>query len=127
MRALENYLGKIRPFRKFSREEFIREDAVHDLAERYLHLAMESVLDVANHFIADRGLAPPETFKDSFRILAEAGIVPGPLSEKLQLWAGFRNILVHEYLTIDHGIAYDALSVHLGELEEFARIAAGAL
>ncbi len=37
MRALENYLGKIRSFRRFSRDEFIREEAVHDLAERYLY------------------------------------------------------------------------------------------
>jgi len=88
---------------------------------------MEAVLDIGNHLIADRGLGVPDTFKGVFKTLADAGLIPDSLGGQLQLWAGFRNVLVHEYLGIDHGIVYDTLSNDLGTLEEFARIAAGLL
>jgi uncharacterized protein YutE (UPF0331/DUF86 family) len=46
-------LEKLRAFRATTEREFRDSPAVHDLAERYLHLAMECVLDLGNHFIAD--------------------------------------------------------------------------
>jgi uncharacterized protein YutE (UPF0331/DUF86 family) len=127
LRALDSYLAKLDSFRKFSKEEFLKEDALHDLAERYFHLAVECVLDIGNHLIADKGLATPGSYKDIFSILSAAAVIPGELAGKLQKWAGFRNILVHNYLEIDHGIAYDILVRDLGELREFARIAAACI
>ncbi len=35
--------------------------------------------------------------------------------------AGFRNILVHDYLRIDHARVYSILTQALTDLEEFAR------
>jgi len=43
------------------------------------------------------------------------------LAQKLASWAGFRNILVHEYLAIDHGLSWDAIQTDLGDLEAFHR------
>lgn len=93
--------------------------AIHDLAERYLHLAMECVLDLANHYLASEALGTPETYKDSFFLLSEAGRMESDLSQRLSSWAGFRNILVHEYLAIDHGLAWDAIQNDLSDLEAF--------
>jgi uncharacterized protein YutE (UPF0331/DUF86 family) len=33
---------------------------------------------------------------------------------------GFRNVLVHFYMDIDHGRSYDAIQEDLGDFEEFA-------
>ena len=88
---------------------------------------MESVLDIANHLIADAGLELPETYRDAFVILARHGVLEAALSKRLQLWAGFRNVLVHAYLAIDHGMAWDAIVHDLGELRQFAAIAAARL
>lgn len=118
--ALRGYLEKLRAFRATSEREFLTSEAIHDLAERYLHLAMECVLDLANHFIADTGLSTPETNQDSFRRLEEAGAIPADLAARLRAWAGFRNVLVHEYLEIDHRIAWNAIQNELGDLEVFA-------
>ena len=127
LRALASYLDKLKVFRSVQRDEFVSEDALHDLAERYLHLAMECVLDAGNHIIADRGLPTPRVYKDIFAILATGGVISSALSEKLQRWAGLRNILVHNYLEIDHGIAYDIIQNDLHELEEFSIRAAACL
>ena len=125
--TLRGYLEKLRAFQPTSEEEFRRSPAIHDLAERYLHLAMECVLDLGNHFIADAGLPTPETNQDTFTRLEQAGAIPSELASRLRSWAGFRNILVHQYLDIDHGIAWHAIQRELGDLEAFARWATGLL
>jgi len=125
--ALRGYLEKLRAFQPTSEQEFRRSPAIHDLAERYLHLAMECVLDLANQAVAEEGLPTPETNQDTFTRLEQAGAIPSDLAARLRSWAGFRNILVHQYLDIDHGIAWNAIQKELGDLEAFARWAVGKL
>lgn len=118
--ALEGYLAELRSFQSVPREEFIREPGLHHLAERYLHLACESVLDIAHHVITDQGYRLATTYKNTIEVLAEEGLIDQELAERLKQWMGFRNVLVHLYLEIDHGLAYDAIRDDLGDLEGFA-------
>lgn len=127
LEALHGYLKKLRAFRSAEEAEFVREPALHDLAERYLHLAVEACLDLANHWIAERGLPTPDANRDTFTVLERAGELPSDLADRLRGWAGFRNILVHEYLEIDHVVAYRAIRDELGDLDRFASWAAGKL
>jgi uncharacterized protein YutE (UPF0331/DUF86 family) len=125
--GLRGYLEKLRAFQPTSEGEFRGSPAIHDLAERYLHLAMECVLDLGNHFIAENGLSTPDSNQDTFTRLEQAGAIPSALAARLRSWAGFRNILVHQYLDIDHGIAWHAIQKELGDLEAFARWATAQL
>jgi uncharacterized protein YutE (UPF0331/DUF86 family) len=118
--ALRDYLMKLKAFRGTTEQEFRSSPAIHDLAERYLHLAMECVLDLGNHFLADARLPAPETNQDTFSRLGDAGAIGPDLAARLRAWAGFRNILVHQYLDIDHRIAWNAIQNELGDLEAFA-------
>jgi uncharacterized protein YutE (UPF0331/DUF86 family) len=118
--ALESYLAELRSFRAYPREQFIAEPALHHLAERYLHLACEAVLDVAQHVIADQGFAQANTYKNAVEVLHEEGMLGRSLTDRLKRWMGFRNVLVHLYLEIDHGRVYDAVQNDLSDLEKFA-------
>jgi uncharacterized protein YutE (UPF0331/DUF86 family) len=124
---LEGYLAELRPFRSVSREEFVREPAMHHLAERLLHLACESVLDIAQHVIAEGGYRQAATYKDLMEVLTEEGLLDADLAERLKGWMGFRNALVHLYLELDHGRSYDAIQQDLGDLEQFGAKMAGLL
>jgi uncharacterized protein YutE (UPF0331/DUF86 family) len=118
--ALAGYLAELRSFGQLGREEFIREPGAHHLAERYLHLACECVLDIAHHVVSDQGYRQPGSYKDAIDVLHEEGLLDAALSERLKRWMGFRNVLVHFYLDIDHGISYDSIRQDLGDLERFA-------
>lgn len=118
--ALESYLAELRSFRSVGREEFVREPAVHHLAERYLHLACECVLDIAQHVIADEGYRQASVYRDAMAVLQEEGLLESGLADRMKNWVGFRNVLVHLYLEIDHGRVYEAIQHDLGDLEEFA-------
>ncbi len=85
---------------------------------------MEAVLDIAHHVIAARNYEAPETYRDAFAVLARHGFLDDELSRRLQAWAGFRNILVHGYLDVDHGIAWDAIRDDLSDLSALASKAA---
>ena len=71
--ALESYLGRLRSLGKAAEADYLTEPGIHDLAARYLHLAVEAAIDLANHRIADQGLRTPDSNRDSFTVLEEAG------------------------------------------------------
>lgn len=118
--ALAGYLAELRSFQSVRREDFVSEPALHHLAERFLHLACESVLDIAQHVIADQGYRQAKSYKDAIDVLRDEDLLARDLAERLKGWMGFRNVLVHLYLEIDHGRTYDAIRDDLGDLEQFA-------
>ncbi len=54
--ALAGYLERLRRLGEATQSEYLAEPGIHDLAARYLHLAAEAAIDLANHWIAERGL-----------------------------------------------------------------------
>ena len=118
---LDQYSRILRELQSTDREQFVTDYHLYGLAERYLHLSIECLLDTSNMIVSGLGLRKPERYQDAVDILAEAGVLSPDLSRKLRGVAGFRNILVHEYLEIDRDLVYQYLQYHLGDLEVFAR------
>ena len=117
--ALESYLDRLRSLGEAEESAYLENPGIHDLAARYLHLAVESAIDIANHWIADQGLRTPDSNRDTFTVLEEAGELDAALAERMRGWAAFRNILVHDYISIDHRIAYAAIRDELDDLAGF--------
>lgn len=119
LRVLEDLERKLSGFTSIPEDEFVAEDPIHDLAERYLHLAVECLIDVGNHILATRSVEAPGTYREVFALLAREGVLSADLARRLQGWAGFRNVLVHLYLDIDHRITWRVIQQDLGDLREF--------
>jgi uncharacterized protein YutE (UPF0331/DUF86 family) len=100
------------------------ERIAHDLreerfVEHTLQLAIQAALDVSSHLVSDQRLGEPQTNRDVFRLLGRAGILPAELAGRLELMAGFRNVIVHMYGDVDLAIVRDVVENHLGDLLEF--------
>jgi uncharacterized protein YutE (UPF0331/DUF86 family) len=119
--ALGSYLAELRRLRDLGRARFLAEPSIHHLAERYLHLACECILDIAHHLIADQGFRQANSYRDALEVLKEEGVLEPGLADRLKLWMGLRNVLVHFYLTIDHDRIFDAMTADLDDLEAFSR------
>jgi uncharacterized protein YutE (UPF0331/DUF86 family) len=91
-------------------------------AERQMQVAIQSVLDICNHVVADMKLEVPDEEKQAFRILASHKIIPQSLAKTLSSLAGMRNILVHEYLEVDHEHLYSVMKTHLVDFEKLINI-----
>jgi uncharacterized protein YutE (UPF0331/DUF86 family) len=118
---LEQTVRKLKEIALHPWEEYRQSEALKDRAERNLQLAAQACIDIANHIVADRGFRTPQGYGDSFLVLMEEGIIPSDLAEKMKMIAGFRNILVHDYLIIDDKIVYNSL-LNLDDFSEFAGI-----
>ena len=66
-------------------------------------------------------LGLPADNTELFDLLAKRKVLSVRLAKKLGPMAGFRNILVHEYLEIDRHRVYRALSKDLGDFELFIK------
>jgi uncharacterized protein YutE (UPF0331/DUF86 family) len=51
---LDEYLGNLKKLQRYSREEFLADPEHYGSAERFLHLAIEAVLDMGNIVMVKR-------------------------------------------------------------------------
>ena len=68
--------------------------------------ACQAAIDLAMHLIASQRLGMPRSSADAFTLVQRAGIIPGPLGQRLRAMTGFRNVAVHEYQEIDKDILH---------------------
>ena len=119
---LEQYLAALRRLQRFNTEELIADPERHGAAERYLHLAIECIIDVGNHIIADENLGEVNSYSDIPRILLSNKIISHEQCETWIRMIGFRNILAHQYADLDLNIVSDTLHRRLGDLEAAFRV-----
>jgi uncharacterized protein YutE (UPF0331/DUF86 family) len=113
-------LAKLGPLKEKDKAEFMQDEYLRDIVERNLEVAAQACIDIANRIIALEGLEKPTDYYEAIIRLGEEGILSYDSAQKLAPIAGFRNILIHEYLAIDWDEVYGHLQ-RLEELHEFAR------
>ncbi len=121
MRRLEKALQILQQSSKITFEDLVSNEVLLSAVERNFQVAIECILDIGNHIIAERGFESPDDNEDIIRILGEEGIIPSDFAGRIKGIAGFRNILVHEYTGIDYGLLYNYLVNRLDDFREFAR------
>lgn len=99
---------------------YLGDEDAQSLAERHFQVAAQCLIDMANHIIADEGLGSPDDVEGVLSCLNRVGAIPPELYERTQGLAGFRNILVHDYLAVDHHIVYQLLG-RLDDLTDLAQ------
>jgi uncharacterized protein YutE (UPF0331/DUF86 family) len=117
---LEVLISDLRGLAATPVDEFTSSRALQAQAERWLQVAVETCIDLANHIIADRGLPTPGTYREAFSTLAEHGVLDPDLAEQMSAWAGLRNLLVHLYLEVDPKRLHSIITTELDRLEAFA-------
>jgi uncharacterized protein YutE (UPF0331/DUF86 family) len=119
---LQGYLQTLDAVLKFDVKKFKSDPFIHGTAERYLHLSIECLLDIGSHVIADRGFRKPETYAEIVEILAENGVISEELGKEMAGMAGFRNVLVHDYLRLDLDKVYQVMKDHMKHFKALAAI-----
>ena len=122
---LRDALRKLRSIAEKPRDEYLGSETDMALAEHFLRLALEAMLDTGNHVIAAAGYRKPQRMRDIPVILSDNGVVDRDLAARLARATGLRNRLVHRYAELDHAIIYDVLQADLDDLETYA-VAIGA-
>ncbi|MBV1755375.1 MAG: DUF86 domain-containing protein [Methanobacterium sp.] len=74
---------------------------------------------MCNHLISRNGFRIPESYADTFKVMAEVEVISPELMEKLIKMAKFRNRLVHIYWEVDDEIIYQIINQDLPDIKEF--------
>ncbi|MGC9153784.1 MAG: type VII toxin-antitoxin system MntA family adenylyltransferase antitoxin [Vulcanisaeta sp.] len=102
-------------------DDLSRDLVLRGAVERYLHLAVESLIDVGMRLCSLLGFKKPERYRDVARILVDNNVLDQDTGRLFELWIGFRNVLVHGYVMNDVGKLFEALQ----EVDELERIING--
>lgn len=89
------------------------------IVERTLQMMIETCADVANHIVADRGMRPPTSYADTFKVLSENAVIGEDLFEIMQKMAKFRNVVVHQYEGVDAEIVVLILQRQLSDFDRY--------
>ena len=123
LKYLNKYYLLLLEAREIPRDEFMKSALHRAGAERFLHLAIESCLNIGNRLIAlyqfSKPVATPETYADIFQEMHRLGIVEDDFKERLVKMARFRNRLVHLYWEIDPETVYQLLQDNLDDFKLF--------
>ena len=111
-----------------AREEYFSEPATfasnftrQDAAILNIQRACEAALDMGQHLIRRDRLGVPQSARDVFTLLAQAGRIEQSLAEGLQRMVGFRNIAVHDYQTLQLPITVAIIEKHLDEFLDYSK------
>lgn len=91
--------------------------------ERVLERLIGRALDANQHIIAENGgtLENVTTYRDTFMRLVDVGIYPRDFAEQIAKSAGLRNILLHEYNTINPELLQKSIGEAIKEFNEYSR------
>jgi uncharacterized protein YutE (UPF0331/DUF86 family) len=117
--ALDSALTRLDRHASVSSATYAQDSDLQWTVERGLLVASQNVLDIATHVAASAGLDVPD-YRSSIDALAQLSILPQAFAQRLRPLAGFRNVLVHAYLTVDSSRVHEVLTTKLPELREFA-------
>ncbi len=122
---IDTSLSRLEEIGRLSRETFLSNQDIRDVACYRLLIAIEAALALCFHVSAKRLHHVPEEYAGCFATLEQAGLIPTDLSSRLQQMARFRNLLVHVYWKIDYGQVYDVITTRLEDLRTFRTAMAG--
>ena len=106
--------------RVVSAEALRRDLSLHNDVLFSLLAICQTVIDVSGELSARNGLRF-EDYTEAVRNLALFDEFPGDLVRELSVLPGFRNVLIHEYVTLDLDRAIEALD-RLDPIESFIEI-----
>ncbi len=118
---IEKTLAKLYLLRQLTSEDFLGNFQSVDSAKHNLQVAIEAIVDIANHIIARERYGLPDSSAEAIGLLAEHGILELELVRRLRLMVKFRNRIIHLYQEVDDAQIYRILQEDLGDIKAFVK------
>lgn len=116
---LRKSVGRLREVGAISRDAFMKDRDKIAAAKYYLIVAVESATDLCHHLIARNMYRIPNDYEDTFRVMGEAGALPGALVAELGEMAQLRNRFVYFRGETDDEAAYQTARKRLNTFKTF--------
>jgi uncharacterized protein YutE (UPF0331/DUF86 family) len=115
---LSERLTRLKPLANRDRSEFDQDPYLRDIVERNLEVASQCVIDICHRLISLEKGRKPGDYYEAILLMGELNILPSEFARHLAPIAGFRNILVHQYVSVNWDIVYRNLK-QIDDLKKF--------
>ena len=119
--TIERCVRRVREEYAAAGSNFASDFTHQDAAILNIQRACEAVLDIGNHLVRSERLGAPQSARDVFTLLAQAGWIDAKLADSLKHMVAFRNIAVHEYQNLLLPITEKIIRDHLDEFLVFGQ------
>ncbi|MCG6574251.1 DUF86 domain-containing protein [Pseudomonas sp. AF32] len=118
--SIERCVARVREEYEKNPATFTTDFTRQDSAVLNIQRACEAALDMGQHLIRRERLGVPQSARDVFELLYQAGWVAEDLVKNLKNMVGFRNIAVHDYQALQLPILIAIITQHLGDFIAFS-------
>ncbi len=118
---VDTYLSQIKEYSKITSAQYRTDWKTQRIVERTFQMLIEVCLDIANHIISDRQMRLPVGYADTFKVLLENKVIGKSLFNALEKMVKFRNVVVHQYETIDPAIVVSILHRNLDDFVKYKK------
>lgn len=121
LREIQLLLADLVEVGEVDAERLRRERPTRHVVERVLSQIVELAGSINTHIVASLLGRSPASYADSFDEVARAGVLEWDLAAALRPSTGMRNVLVHDYLEVDHGKVSAAIPLALEQYGQYVR------
>ncbi|MDP8262793.1 MAG: DUF86 domain-containing protein [Candidatus Ancaeobacter aquaticus] len=121
IKELKTTLDYLKSKLSISEDEYLTNIDIQAAVERKLEVAIQLSIDIGSQIISQQNFPYPNTYREIFSILSSQKVIPNELAGNLEKMAGFRNILVHDYVMIDSKEVYRILHNSLTDIEQYLK------
>ena len=118
----KKYIERLRIIIEIPKKEFLEDFSLQLQSERIFEVISQLMLDICTHIIAHSSETPPSSYSDCMNKLVNVGIIKEEESNNFINIIKMRNLLVHQYGTIDLEILYASLKRLDSDFEKFKEI-----
>ena len=116
---METNISRLTILQKEEKAIFLEDFRNVDAAKNLLQISIKAMIDICDHIIARQRLGTPEASADSFRILAENGLLSKDNVSRYAVMTKFRNKVVHVYSEIKDEEIYNIVQSNIMDFKMF--------
>ncbi|MEY2701268.1 MAG: hypothetical protein RIQ52_2023 [Pseudomonadota bacterium] len=118
--AIERCVARVREEYWADPDTFANNHTRQDAAILNIQRACEAALDMGQHLVRRDRLGVPQSARDVFVLLLQAGWIEPSLAERMMRMVGFRNIAVHDYQALQLPITVTIITHHLDDFLQYS-------
>lgn len=111
---VKGYVSDLGSYVPSSFEEYIKDHKTKDACERCFEKIIEALVDLAFLVINENGFEKAQDDIGALKVLSRENVISEELAERLSDAKRMRNIIAHEYGTIDNSLVFEAITEDLG-------------
>lgn len=118
---LEDCIKQLDSHSNCSVDQLLKDYDLRWAVERGLHLAIQNVLDISEHILVSLGSVALDDYTAIIDQMGIKEVIPQDFARRIRGMAGFRNILVHDYIKMDTKRLHSHLQNDLKDFKQFAK------